>query len=445
MDIEKNQTLEEELVSLKEKINAIESRFSIRNENKDNYKSIDIEDSLIFSTKIKISKKIFPSLLFISIFTMVLMTIYEAAKQGLHSNLTLWQSHTITIIFSSLVAPVGAYFALKRIEIMRQKAIEEVKFRKIAEENLIKSHDKLEERVVKRTAELTKANELLQSEINLRKQAEEEIRKYAEEILFNKELLEKKTEELYELNDQLSKSEKDLKALNENKDRFFSILAHDLRSPFYSIKGLSEIIVSELDTMPIDELREVSNGIFQSSQSIYRLLENLLEWSQVQSNRIDFKPNNFLITELLEENLNLAKISAERKRISIKFQCFENLEVFADRNMIDSVVRNLISNSIKFTSEGGFISLSTELKETYVLVSITDNGVGIKKEILEKIFDSKEIFTSNGTNNEKGSGLGLVLCKEFVKKNSGSIWVESEFNKGTTFYFTIPVSFPIKE
>ena len=205
------------------------------------------------------------------------MTVYEWTKQEVQPEITTWQSHIITIIFASIIAPIAAYFAFRKIENLRKKAMEEVYEKRRAEKELQLVNEKLEERVEERTSKISEVNERLLKELSNRKEAEEEIRKYAEELLNKKDLLEEKTEELLKLNKKLEQSEQKLKEINVSKDKFFSILAHDLRSPFTSLMGVSEFMEHEIEKLDKEELKLFSAGISKSAKGIYNLLENRIK------------------------------------------------------------------------------------------------------------------------------------------------------------------------
>jgi PAS domain S-box-containing protein len=235
----------------------------------------------------------------------------------------------------------------------------------------------------------------------------------------------------------LRESEAKLLELNAQKDKFFSIIAHDLRSPFSAIIGLSEllsILIKENDYQEIDICAKM---IKQSSNQAMDLLMNLLEWSRAQTGRMDYAPETFELGDLITENKALFDVIAGQKSITIHKVLPNELSVFADKPMISTVLRNLISNAIKFTKQGGDIKISAEKRSNEILVSIRDNGIGIAPARLEKLFRIDENDSTPGTNNEKGTGLGLILCKEFLEKHGGKIWAESEQGKGTTFYFTL--------
>ena len=239
---------------------------------------------------------------------------------------------------------------------------------------------------------------------------------------------------------ELEKSEQNLKITNQTKDKFFSIIGHDLKSPFNSILGFSNLLMEQIrekDYTSIDRYAEI---IQQSSNRAMDLLMNLMEWSQSQTGRMEFNPEYFELIELIKDTELLLTGTLEQKSISITKNLPSNAPVFADKKMISTVLRNLISNAIKFTYPEGKIVISVEEKQEGIIVSIHDNGVGISKSNTEKIFRIDEGYSTKGTKNETGTGLGLILCKEFVEKHGGKIWVESEEKKGSVFYFTLPLT-----
>ena len=240
--------------------------------------------------------------------------------------------------------------------------------------------------------------------------------------------------------EQLIKYAEELKILNAAKDKFFSIISHDLRSPFNSLLGITEYISHSYDNLTPSEIRESVKNIYSSSQKLYNLILNLLEWSRLQSGRFDMERTEIELSILIEEMKNIYSDSADSKSIEIETDIPENIVIFADKYMIETVVRNLISNAIKFTNAGGKINIKADAKGDFVTISVIDNGVGISDKNVEDLFRIDEQFRRDGTANEKGTGLGLILCKEFVKKNNGIISVESEEGKGSKFSFTIPLS-----
>ncbi len=378
------------------------------------------------------------SLSVVSIITIILMTMYEVLKQLLHPEISIWESHMITIAFSGMIAPIGAYFAFRKIEALRLKTMEELDNRVKAEKALLRAHDELEEKVNLRTKELSGANASLIKEIEMRRQAEEELRKYAEELLQSKEIMEDSAFKLASLNEKLSKSEKELQNLNASKDKFFSILAHDLKSPFNSLIGSSELLSKEIKELSKKDAKEFADSIYDSAKRIHRLLENLLQWSTFQTGRLDFKPVTFDVCELIHDSISLFKDTAATKGIKIISKVEPDSRVFADIQMINSVTRNLLSNAIKFSHQKSRVKIKAKDQGCSILLSIEDNGVGIDEERIKRIFSAAGNTSTLGTNNEQGTGLGLILCRDFVEKNGGQIIVNSVVGEGTAISFTLP-------
>ncbi len=227
--------------------------------------------------------------------------------------------------------------------------------------------------------------------------------------------------------------------MNASKDKFFSIIAHDLKNPFNSILGFSEHLIVQVNEKNYEQIAEFAGIIRQSSIRAMDLLMNLIEWALAQSGRIEFKPEYFEINTIISEVILLMKGNADQKAIIITNKLSSDIQVYADKAMLSTVLRNLISNAIKFTKPEGRITILAEEKQNELTVSISDNGVGLSKERIDKLFEITEKYSTSGTQNEKGTGLGLILCKEFIEKNNGKIWVESEVGIGTTFYFSIPI------
>lgn len=236
----------------------------------------------------------------------------------------------------------------------------------------------------------------------------------------------------------LRKKEKQLAEANSAKDTFFSIIAHDLRSPFHALLAFSEILQQSHKRIPDEEREEMINVIKDSAGNLYKLLENLLEWTRTQTNRVEVKPEAFAMERVIEKNIELLTPLAEKKEIVIENNACENCQAFADPGMVDFVFRNLLSNAIKYVHRGGRVLVGTNLTSEGVLLSITDNGVGIPTEDLKKLFRIDSKIKTPGTEMEKGTGLGLTICKEFVEKNDGRIWAESTEGKGSTFYVLLP-------
>jgi len=232
--------------------------------------------------------------------------------------------------------------------------------------------------------------------------------------------------------------ELELQKLNLDKDRFISILGHDLRGPVNSIIGLMDILNTNMKDMKDAEIKEVIDLVSHSARNTSKLLDDVLLWATAKSGKMNFNPQKLNITENCQTIIELLQFTAKSKNIEVEMVSDPSLEVYADKNMLDTIIRNLISNAIKFTHDDGKIILKTQKDNEKTIISITDNGVGISTKDISKIFDKSQLFSSIGTNEEKGTGFGLKLCQEFVEKHDGKIWVESEVGKGTTFYFTMP-------
>ncbi len=229
----------------------------------------------------------------------------------------------------------------------------------------------------------------------------------------------------------------ELKEINQTKDKLFSIIAHDLRGPIGNFSLILDLL-SDDKNLKETEREFLMQALKKGATNAYRLLENLLSWASSQSNKIDFKPSRFFINDLISNNVELLSPTASQKDIDITIKPFERLSVYADKDSIDLVLRNLLSNAIKFTNSNGLISVSGRLVDGFVEIQVADNGIGMNKELSGILFNSTSFYSSYGTNNERGSGLGLALCKDFVEKNGGHIRVESEVGRGSKFYFTLP-------
>ena len=237
---------------------------------------------------------------------------------------------------------------------------------------------------------------------------------------------------------EIEKQRDELKVLNSTKDKFFSIIAHDLKNPFHAIIGFTDFLTQNYARVKEKEKQRILELINSTSRSTYNLLENLLNWARTQTNAIRFNPRVFNIYEVVNENAKLLQISANKKDIEIINKIPEMEFVFADINMINTVVRNILTNAIKFTDNKGKVIIDAKIQTKNVTVSITDTGIGIDKETLEGLFNLDDYKTSIGTSGETGTGLGLIICQEFMKKNHGDIYAKSEIGKGTTFFLTIP-------
>jgi PAS domain S-box-containing protein len=229
-----------------------------------------------------------------------------------------------------------------------------------------------------------------------------------------------------------------LQIINSEKDKFFSILAHDLRGPLSAFVSATQIIAEEIQTMGIEEIKEITLSMKTSATNIYSLLENLLEWSRLRRGVMDFIPEKINLKKKIEECVAVLSESARKKGIEILISIPEVIDVLADSLMFDTVIRNLISNAIKFTPVGGKVTLTAGYIEDHIVeIKISDSGIGMTPELKDKLFLLNEKTSRKGTEGEPSTGLGLLLCKEFIEKYNGKIRVESEVGKGSTFSFTI--------
>jgi signal transduction histidine kinase len=235
------------------------------------------------------------------------------------------------------------------------------------------------------------------------------------------------------------KSEIRLHQLNADKDRFISILGHDLKTPFNNILGFSEMLTDEIDSLNKDEIKEIAGNINISARITNSLLEDILMWARTQQGKIPFKPQKLSFAEICKNAVDVLIPIAKVKNITIDYSTADHVNVFADIDMLKAVLRNLVSNAIKFTNNGGAININAIENSGNVTISVSDNGIGIAQDELKKLFYISEVLTTKGTAGETGTGLGLLLCKEFVEKNSGRIWVESKEGKGSDFKFTLPI------
>lgn len=237
---------------------------------------------------------------------------------------------------------------------------------------------------------------------------------------------------------EIKNNELKLIELNATKDKFFSIIAHDLRNPFNSIVGFSEHLIELIKEKDYGQVENVADIIRQSSNSAMDLLKNLMEWAQSQSGRMEYKPEYFEINTIVSEVLLLMKGYAEQKSIIINEKLSVGIRVFADKAMLSTVLRNLISNAIKFTQPNGQVTVTSVMGQNELTISVIDTGVGISKERIDKLFKISEGYSTQGTQKETGTGLGLILCKEFIEKNNGKIWAESR-GDGSTFNISLPL------
>ncbi|MBN1197757.1 MAG: PAS domain-containing sensor histidine kinase, partial [Bacteroidales bacterium] len=250
--------------------------------------------------------------------------------------------------------------------------------------------------------------------------------------------------ELKQAENEIIRFSKELEEINNSKDKFFSIIAHDLKGPFNSILGFADILHTEYDEYSDEERKHFIRNIVSSAQNTYKLLENLLEWSRAQTNRIDFKPEVLVLSSVINECILMVRGQAEAKDIHLFSAVEFNTHVMADENMVKTIIRNLLSNAIKFSRRRGHIRVKEMhfnhpiSQKEMIEVIVQDDGVGMSKTVLEQLFRIDQMVKTPGTENERGTGLGLILCRELVMRHGGEIWAESEQGRGTTIHFTLP-------
>jgi signal transduction histidine kinase len=249
----------------------------------------------------------------------------------------------------------------------------------------------------------------------------------------------KAVDNLEDKNKLIETQKSELEQLIQTKDRFLSIIAHDLKNPFTSLLGFADLAYNEFDEITDAEKRSYLGIIRQSSQHIYSLLDNLLTWSRAQSGRIDFKPEPVDLSEIVETSIDVVRSMADNKQISLYTDFTKDVIVKADKNMLFTVLRNLLSNAIKFTQNGGSVTVSCNCSGGKAAVSITDTGIGMNEDELSRLFRIDGNLKTSGTNNETGTGLGLILCQEFMNIHKSKIQAWSTPGKGSTFSFTLEI------
>ncbi|MDG5767860.1 hybrid sensor histidine kinase/response regulator [Balneolales bacterium ANBcel1] len=240
--------------------------------------------------------------------------------------------------------------------------------------------------------------------------------------------------------DELIEKNQELQQLNTSKDKFFSIISHDLKSPFQGLIGLTELLYEDIEQMGKEDIHEFAKMINESSRNLLNLLENLLEWSVLERNKEVFEAETTDLNPVLERNVRLFEASCSKKKITLKNNASGPVTAWCDKNMVDTVIRNLVSNAIKYTPEGGTITLESEADKETATVRVRDSGIGMDEQTRNNLFRIDEMKSRPGTNQEKGTGLGLLICKELMEKNDGEISVESAPGKGSVFTIRLPVS-----
>lgn len=238
----------------------------------------------------------------------------------------------------------------------------------------------------------------------------------------------------------LDESNLELKKEQATRNKLFSVIAHDLRSPFNGILGFSELLIENFENFEIEKTRKYLTNINLSAENTLILLDNLLNWVKSQTGQMILNLEQVSLSSIIQEIIDTYFSAAENKNISLIYYPLEDLKFNVDQNMLKTILRNLVSNAIKFTRQNGRIMILANQKKDFAEITVSDNGVGMDKETLKELFGGESNQTTPGTANEKGSGLGLMLCKEFVEKLGGKIWVESEKEKGSVFKFTLPLN-----
>ena len=269
---------------------------------------------------------------------------------------------------------------------------------------------------------------------------------YRQKVQANKQLLQansqiqKQQRELRKINKKQEKLLQELSETNTTKDKFFSIIAHDLKNPLQTQLSGSRLLADSIDTIDKDTIKEIAQGLKQNTRKLFELLENLLQWSRIQMDSLEHKPQNLELAALINKWIDLLRENAKQKSITLTSNIDDSLCVHADMNMLSSTIQNIITNSIKFSNEGGRVTIDAAQQNGNVEIIIRDTGIGISPEKLKKLFRIDESVSTAGTADEKGTGLGLILSKEFIMKNGGDLWIESTAGKGTSVHFTLPNS-----
>lgn len=292
--------------------------------------------------------------------------------------------------------------------------------------------------ISKKYRENKKLNKVLEEKNHQLIDALEEVKTLVNELTKKKQEIELTNTELSAYNSELEKAKEELEILNKNKNNFFSIIAHDLKTPINGFLSLTKMALNESNDITYSELKEINNILYTSAKNLSNLLENLLLWARSQSGRIVYEPTKVNLYTLVEEILDLHKPIADTKKIRLFHAVPENTFIVADPNQLNSIIRNLITNAIKFSNNEGLVSVKYLEDLMYRKISIEDYGIGMDEETQNKLFNLNEIITRAGTNNEPGTGLGLTICKEFIKAHNGKLDVVSELGQGTTFYISLP-------
>ena len=296
-----------------------------------------------------------------------------------------------------------------------------------------KQRESLSKKVAERTYEITVKNKLLEEQAkslnesnSILEEKQEEVKMQAEELKAQKDSLEETNKKLHEL--------------NLTKDKFFSIIAHDLKSPFSNLIGFLSLLNSRVDSYERDKIKKFVKLSYQSSTKIYNLLDDLLKWSRSQLNVIEIKKQKVDIRKIINANTKFIENAAENKNVEIRINLQEEISISTDENMVNTIIRNLLSNAVKFSHSNGVVTISGQKAGREIIISIKDSGVGLSNDDIGKLFRVDVPTQQIGESKEKGTGLGLIICKDFVEQLGGKIWVESELGNGSTFKFSLPLN-----
>ena len=235
----------------------------------------------------------------------------------------------------------------------------------------------------------------------------------------------------------LQRQKHELYKLNATKDKFFSIIAHDIKGALTGLLGISELLSDSVSDFSKEEVESIAGDIYNSARNTYKLLENLLNWARIQSGAMVFQPEMIGIHEICNRSMDILEENAKMKGIELSNNIEPNMLAYGDSNMTDTILRNIITNAVKFTMPGGSVTISAQELENFIEIAVSDTGIGISQYEMRKLFRIDETLKKEGTNGEDGTGLGLILCKELVDENGGTIWAKSELDEGTTFHFTL--------
>jgi len=352
-------------------------------------------------------------------------------------------AHENAKLTNSLPLQISSYYAL--IEFYERQGNFEQAFKMLNEQNtLVDSLNSKE--TDEKIADLASKYQLEQTEKEYRI-----VRKYlvyisvlsflvVVVILFNYRLKVKSNNKLREKNIFIEQQNRKLEEINATKDKFFSIIAHDLKNPLAAFIGFIDVIQERLAELPKEEIQENLFQVGQLAGNMYDLLENLLKWGRSQVGSIEFKPENLSLSDVIVNTIEVVQGNAQAKNINISVEDEKDFKLMADRNMLSTVIRNLVSNAIKFTHRGGNVSITAEIQDSFVKVQVKDNGIGISPDDQQKLFRIDSKIRSHGTEMEPGTGLGLILCKDFVERHGGEMFYQSEAHVGSIFGFTLPIS-----